>query len=270
MSETIRLLFLGDLVGKPGRALFQKWASSLKSKHKADSIIVNGENSSDIGRGITKKIADFFFEYGADAITSGNHIWCNKESHLFITQEPRLLRPANFPSGCPGKGYTFITVKGHTVAIMSLQGRVFMHEHLDCPFRTMESLLPFISSKTNLIFLDFHAEATSEKEALGYFLDGKVSGVFGTHTHVQTADERVLPHGTSYISDLGYSGALNSLLGMRKEEITHRFLTQMPRRFAVENEGPFVMHGICVEVDTKTGKSVSIERVKIIDEDLVV
>jgi len=222
------------------------------------------------GEKMTSKIADFFFEYGASVITSGNHIWNNKEAAVFISREPRLIRPANFPATCPGKGYTFIDVKGYLVAIANLQGRVFMHEDLDCPFRTIESLLPLLTSKTKTIFLDFHAEATSEKEAVAYYLDGKVSGVFGTHTHVQTADERILPQGTSYISDLGYAGALNSLLGMRKEEITQRFITQMPHRFGVEQNGPFALHGICVEVDTTTGKSVSIERVKIIDEDLTI
>ena len=145
-----------------------------------------------------------------------------------------------------------------------------MHEHLDCPFCTIDSLLPFITSKTNLICVDFHAEATSEKEAMGYYLDGKVSSVHGTHTHVQTADERVLPNGTAYISDLGYAGALNSMLGMRKDEITLRFITQMPHRFVVETEGPFVMFGTCVEIDVKTGKAISIERLKVVDEELSV
>jgi metallophosphoesterase (TIGR00282 family) len=265
MANTLRFIFLGDLVGQAGRSIFQKYSSILRTKYKADALIVNGENSADSGRGIRPHDAEFFFEHGVDLITTGNHIWAQKDIFAYLDREPRLLRPANFPSSCPGKGYAFVEIKGHTVGFMNVQGRVFMHELLDCPFRAAESLVLLLKSKTNMIFLDFHAETTSEKQGMSYFLDGKVSGVFGTHTHVQTADERILPQGTAYISDLGYAGALNSMLGMKKDVILRRFLTQMPQKFEVETEGPLVMHGIVVEVDTKTGKAISIERIKVLD-----
>ncbi len=267
-DNKLRFLFLGDLIGKPGRALFKKWAYTLREQYKIDAIILNGENSADNGRGITPEVADFFFENGASVITTGNHIWAQKTILNYINEEEHLIRPANFPSSCPGKGYSFFQVQGHTVAVLNLQGRVFMHEHLNCPFKTAESLLPLLVSKTNIIFVDIHAEATSEKQGMGFFLDGKVSGVYGTHTHVQTADEKILPQGTSYISDLGFSGSYFSMLGMRKEPILERFLTQMPIKFFVEQNGPMVMTGIWVEVDTQTGRSTEIERILVLDKEI--
>ena len=179
-----------------------------------------------------------------------------------------LLRPANFPSSCPGKGYALVGVKGYLIGVISVQGRVFMQQNLDCPFKTVESLLCLLSQKTKMIFVDIHAETSSEKQALGFYFDGKVSGVVGTHTHVQTADERILPNGTAYITDLGYCGALNSTLGVKKEAVIQRFLTQMPQKFSVEKSGPFVLHGAIIDVDTITGKAVHIERVRVIDEDV--
>lgn len=271
MSKNLRILFFGDLVGRPGCAMFQKWASQLKTKYKADAIVVNGENSADNGRGISRKIVDMLVESGASAITTGNHIWAQKDTPLFIDSCSHvLIRPANFPPACPGKGYTIIDVNGISVAIVNIQGRVFMHEHLDCPFRTIETLLSFLKSRTNIIFIDFHAETTSEKQGFAFFVDGRVSGVFGTHTHVQTADEKILPNGTAFITDLGFSGALYSMLGMKKETILKRLINQMPSQFMVETTGPFITTGICVEVDTQTGKSVSIERIQVIDKDLKV
>lgn len=234
MQNKLRIIFLGDLVGQPGRAMFEKWARRTKEKYKADAMIVNGENSADNGRGITPQIASFFLSHGADAITTGNHVWAHKNVHEHLNDNDKLLRPANFPHTCPGKGYTFINVNGHQVAVVSLQGRVFMHDLIDCPFRTIESMMPLLNSKTKTVFVDFHAEATSEKQGMGFFLDGKVTGVFGTHTHVQTADERVLPKGTAYITDLGFAGSMNSMLGMRKEAIIEKLVKQMPVRFSVE------------------------------------
>lgn len=268
MSTGLRFLFLGDLVGRPGRAMFQKWIKPLKEKYAIDAVILNGENCADNGRGITKKDADFFLEYGANAITTGNHIWSQKETALFIHDYKTIARPANYPSMCPGKGYVLIEVRGYSVAIINVQGRIFMHEHLDCPFRAVESLLLFLKTKTPIIFIDMHAEATSEKQCMGHFVDGKVSGIVGTHTHVQTADEKILPKGTAYITDLGFSGALYSSLGMRKEEIIAKFITQMPHRFVVDEEGPFGMYGVVIEVDPQTGKAESIERISIIDSEL--
>lgn len=268
MADRLRFLFLGDVVGRPGRAMFQKWARKLQEQHKIDAIIVNGENSTDMGKGITAKIIKFFLHNGASAITTGNHIWFARDVYTALDEQPEILRPANFPSACPGKGYYIFTVEGHSVAILNLQGRVFMHEHVDCPFRTAESLLTFLKDKADIIFVDFHAEATSEKQGMGLFLDGKISGMVGTHTHVQTADEKILPKGTAYITDLGFAGAKYSMLGMKKEEILRKFLTQMPSRFTVDLAGPMVMTGVWIEVETSSGKAVHIERVHVLDEEI--
>ncbi len=264
----LRFLLLGDVVGRPGCAMFQKHARRLAQEYRADAIIVNGENSGDNGKGITAKGIKFFKRNGADVITTGNHIWYSRDVYATLDERKDVLRPANFPSSCPGKGYTFFEVGGHTVAVVNVQGRVFMHEHLACPFQTLESLLPLIYSKTKIVLVDFHAEATSEKQGMGLYFDGKVSAVVGTHTHVQTADEKILPQGTAYLSDLGFSGAFYSMLGMSKDEILRKFLTQMPSRFQVEMKGPMVMTGVCIEIDTATGKATHIERVKVIDEDI--
>ena len=264
MQDKLTFLFLGDLVGKPGRTIFARSIDKLRAKYKPDAVIVNGENSADNGRGLTSREIEFFKEHSVDAVTTGNHVWFHKSVYASLSEDPAyVIRPANYPSTCPGIGYTFLNIKGHTVAILNLLGRVFMHDHLDCPFKTAESLLQIIQSKTKIIFVDFHAEATSEKQGLGFFLDGEVTGVYGTHTHVQTSDEKILPEGTSYISDLGFSGSVNSMLGMRKTEILRKFLTQMPSRFTVEEEGPAELNGICVKIDAKSGKSIKIERIKI-------
>jgi metallophosphoesterase (TIGR00282 family) len=259
-------MFLGDLVGESGVSMFEKWASKLRAKHKVDLIVVNGENTSKNGRGTTPEIVKTLKDAGANVVTSGNHIWANKKVFSVFSDEPDfLLRPLNYPSGCPGRGYTLINVGNNIIAIVSLQGRVFMHDDLDCPFKSIESLLTFLKPKTNLIFVDFHAEATSEKQAMRHFLDGKVSGLYGTHTHVQTSDEQILSSGTSYITDLGFTGAQNSALGIEQEIILQRFLTQMPAYFKVEKNGPMIMNGILVDVDSETGKSLNIERIKIVD-----
>ncbi|HBS48168.1 TPA: TIGR00282 family metallophosphoesterase [Candidatus Dependentiae bacterium] len=271
MNNVLRFMFFGDLIGKPGRGMFQKWAPILKKKFKIDAIIVNGENSSDIGRGITPPIANFLMESGANVITSGNHIWANKNIYEYINQNSNLIRPANYHASCPGKGYTFIDVNGYEVAIVNLLGKIFLKEQLDCPFRTMDSLLPLLKARTNLIFVDFHAEATSEKEGLGFFLDGRVSAIVGTHTHVQTSDEKILPNGTGYITDLGFSGSINSMLGLRKEEIVRKLILQMPEKFVVEEKvGPFAITGAFVEVDVASGNTTHIERFSITDEEFSV
>lgn len=268
-NETLRFIFFGDLVGEPGVAMFKKWAPKLQEKHRVDAIVVNGENSFKNGRGIAPESVKELQEAGASVITSGNHVWSNKKIYsIFEGNNEVLLRPANYPSSCPGRGYALIEVNGHRVAVINLQGRVFMHEDLDCPFRTVETLLSFIKSKTDIIFIDFHAEATSEKQAMLHFLDGKVTGLYGTHTHVQTADEQITPQGTSYISDLGFSGAKYSALGVSSKIILDRFLTQMPNHFKVEKKGPMIMNGVFVEVDAKTGKALKIERIKIVDEEI--
>jgi 2',3'-cyclic-nucleotide 2'-phosphodiesterase len=263
--NTIRVLFIGDVVGALGRAMFAKHIAPIKVQYAADAIIVNGENSAPSGRGITPKNVQFFKNHGVDIITSGNHIWDSRDIYPYFAQHKDLLRPANFPRDCPGSGIGMFECKGRKVAVLNVQGRVFMREDLSCPFREAQSALTYISAQTPLIFVDFHAEATSEKIGLAYFLDGKVSAVVGTHTHVQTADETILPGGTAYITDLGMVGALDGMLGMKKEPIIQRFLTQMPVRFQPQEEGPAVLTGVCIEVDTADGRAISIERIKVVD-----
>lgn len=263
--STIRILFIGDVVGIPGREMFQKHIDQVRRQYAIDAVVVNGENSSSRGRGINPRIMEFFKHNGVDIVTSGNHIWDAREIYPYLDEHNDLLKPANYPSDTPGNGIGFFTCKGTSVAVINVLGRVFMKDNVDCPFRTVESLLTYAKDKARVIFVDMHAEATSEKIGLGFFLDGKVSGVVGTHTHTPTADERILPQGTAYISDLGMTGALNSMLGMKKAPIIKSFLTQMPIRFEVEDEGPMVMYGAWIEVDTYTGKAVKIERIKIVD-----
>jgi metallophosphoesterase (TIGR00282 family) len=265
----IRILCIGDIVGATGRALFQKEISHLRQHYAIDGVIVNGENSAH-GRGISSRIVRFFKHNGVDVITSGNHIWYNKEIYSYLATATDLIRPANYPRSAPGVGVTTFECGGHIVGVINLQGRVFMRDNLDCPFRAAESALTFLRTKTNCIIIDFHAEATSEKMALAYYLDGKISGLFGTHTHVQTADERILPGGTAYITDVGMVGSLNSMLGMKKEAIIEHFLTQLPVKFTVETNAPVLLNAVIMEIDTNSGKAVSIERLSIIDSDIQV
>ncbi len=255
-------------MGFPGRALFKKHSASLKEKYAIDAIIVNGENTASDGRGITPAIVEFLKKYGADVITSGNHIFAKRDIYGYLSAHKDLLRPANFPAATPGTGVTTFSVAGTTVGVINVQGRVFMRELLSCPFRAAESALLFLRHQTKCIIIDMHAETTSEKMAMGYFLDGQVSAIFGTHTHVQTADERILPLGTAFISDLGMGGAVNSMIGMKRHAVLHNILTQMPVKFEVELEGPYHMHGIVLTIDTQSGKALSIERVKVLDDHL--
>ena len=265
--ETLRLLFIGDVVGAAGRAIFQKHIDKIKKTHNINAIIVNGENCAH-GRGITTKNVRFFKHNGVDVITSGNHIWKHKEISSYLDENSDLLRPANFPAGTPGVGVTTFVAEGHRIGIVNLQGRVFMKELIDCPFYKADAIINQLREKTNIIFVDFHAEATSEKMALSFFLDGRVSGVVGTHTHVQTADERILPGGTAHITDLGMTGSFNSMLGMKKEPIIHNFLTALPVKFTPDTSVPIVMSGAWIEVDTNSGKALKIQRVMIIDDEL--
>lgn len=268
MSNTIRVLCFGDVVGQAGRVMFQKHIGRLRRELCADAVVVNGENSGKNGRGITSRIMHFFRHNGVDVVTSGNHIWAAREIYHYLNSNNDLLRPANFPSGCPGSGFTTFECKGQTVGIINIQGRVFMREHVDCPFRAIDSVLTYMRTKTKLIVVDFHAEATSEKASLGQYLDGRVSAVVGTHTHVQTADERILPQGTAFISDLGMAGAQDSSLGMKKDIIIQSMLTQMPVKFIVETNGPFVMSGVYIDIDVRSGKALAIERFKVFDDTL--
>jgi 2',3'-cyclic-nucleotide 2'-phosphodiesterase len=262
--NSVRILMLGDVVGAAGRTVFQRYIGRLKKEEKIDAVILNGENSAH-GVGITPRIVQFFKDNGVDVITSGNHIWHKKEIFPYLSNNHDLLRPANYPSGVPGTGIMTFSCHQQLVAVINLQGRVFMREDLDCPFRAMDTMLTFLRDKTKLIVVDFHAEATSEKQALAAYLDGKVTAVLGTHTHVQTADERILPQGTAYITDCGMAGAVNSLLGMEPAPIIQRFLTQMPVKFSVDMRPPYRLEGVIIEADSLSGRAMSIKRVQIID-----
>lgn len=269
MTKQIKILAFGDVVGELGCVTFQKHISQIKKHFNADFTIVNGENSCATGRGISPKLVTFFKHNGADIVTSGNHIWANKDIiEHFEQQNLDVLRPANFPSECPGKGVALLTKADVTLAVINLQGRVFMREILDCPFKAADSLMSYLKHKTNLILVDFHAETSSEKMGIAHYLDGRVTAVVGTHTHVQTADERILPGGTAFITDLGMCGALNGMLGMRKEIIIKNLITQMPQKFLVDNTPPAVISGVCITADAETGRAIKIERFRHVDNDI--
>lgn len=265
----IKILMLGDVVGAPGRIIFQKYCKQLIKEYNIDAVIVNGENSSSDGRGITPQIMNFFKHNGANVVTSGNHIWAKRDIYNYLNLNKDLLRPANFPSSCPGVGLTTIQVRNHIVGIINLQARSFMNQQVSCPFRAADSLLTYLKTKTNIILIDFHGETTSEKIALATYLDGQISGLVGTHTHVQTADERILPKGTAFISDLGMCGPLNSVIGVKSNIIIQNILTQMPVRYEIETEGPALLSGVYIEIEPATGIAVDIKRIRIIDPNLL-
>ena len=266
-----KILVFGDVVGELGCAVFAKHVPNLITQLNADFVVVNGENSCNTGRGITPKLVSFFKQHGVDVVTSGNHIWASKEIAEYLEfQHQDLLRPANFPSDCPGKGVVLLSKNGVSLAVINLQGRVFMRELLDCPFKAADSLMTYLKNKADLILVDFHAETTSEKMAIGHYLDSRVTAVVGTHTHVQTADERILPGGTAFMTDLGMCGALNGMLGMRKDVIIKHLITQMPQKFVVDNEPPAVISGVCITADSATGLATKIERIRIIDTEIKV
>ncbi len=264
--KSIKILFVGDVVGQTGRDIIGRHLKRVQLEHGIDATILNGENSSNQGRGITPQIAQFYFDQGVSVVTTGNHVWFRRDIYSYLDECPSLLRPANFPSGAPGSGVTIVNVGDCAIGVINLQGRIFMKDLVECPLRKADSLVSYLKDKTKIICIDFHAEATSEKEALAFYLAGKVSAVVGTHTHVQTADERVIPSGTAYISDLGMVGSLNSMLGMQKEPIIQNFLTQVPVKFTVDDQPPYVLSGAIVEVDVDTGKALNISRLRIIDE----
>ena len=256
----MNILFIGDIVGRAGRAVVAGHLADLISSRELDLVVANGENAAG-GFGITPRLAQELLARGIDVLTSGNHIWDRREILEYFKIEPRLLRPANYPSG-PGEGlYQGITKAGIQYAVMNLQGRVFM-ANTDCPFRAADRLLEKVPASCKIRFVDMHAEATSEKVAMGWYLDGRVSAVVGTHTHIATADERVLPGGTAYITDVGMSGPYDSVIGITKETILERFLTQMPARFeAAENDAR--LSGVLIQADAETGRAVRIERLQL-------
>ncbi len=257
----MRILFIGDIVGKAGRQAIDGVLQKVIADHKIEFTIANGENAAG-GMGITPVIAIEMLDQGVDVLTSGNHIWAKKEIFPFLDEELRILRPANYPPKVPGRGGgVFHTRDGQKVGVLNLEGRVFM-KHLDCPFRVGEKEIELLRKETNIILVDFHAEATSEKMAMGWFLNGRVSAVLGTHTHVQTSDERILNEGTAYITDVGMTGPLASVIGIRKQIALERLLTQIPWKFEVATE-EIELQGVVIEVDPKTGKSQSIQRIKV-------
>lgn len=270
MKKTVRVLLLGDVVGATGRSMFKKHIASVKAQHAIDFVIVNGENSCNNGRGINPRIVNFFKEHGADVITSGNHIWDQYEIQAYLQTHSDLLRPANFPAACPGSGVTLANCHDVMIGVINVQGRVFMREHTDNPFKAVDTILANLASKTQIILIDFHAEATAEKLAMAFYVDGRVSAIVGTHTHIPTSDERILPGGTAYVTDLGMSGSFNSMIGMTKESVMPTFLTQMPSRFVVDTKPPVIMSGVWVEIDVENGKALHIERVRILDEELTI
>lgn len=257
----MKILFIGDVVGSPGRDMVKEYLPKLKSKFKPNMTIINGENAAS-GKGINEKIYKQFLEWGAQAITMGNHTWDKKEIFDFIDSAKYMVRPANFPEGTPGKGIVFINCNNIEVAVINLQGRTFMPP-LDDPFQKVDELIAIAKERTNIIFLDFHAEATSEKQAMAWYVDGRVSAVVGTHTHTQTADERVLPGGTGYISDVGMTGPYDGILGVQKDAVIKRFLTSLPVRFEIDEDGNNQLNAVLVSIDEKTGKSVSVQRIMI-------
>lgn len=255
---SIKIVHLGEVVGRSGRKALHIFLANLK---KIDFLIANAENAAG-GFGLTPKVADELFSLGINCLTLGNHAWSKKEGTELISNEPRILRPANYPPGVPGRGANvYLTKAGTKVGVINLMGRIFM-EPIDSPFEIGKRIVEEIREKTPIIIVDFHAEATSEKEALVNFLDGKVSAVIGTHTHIQTADERILPQGTAYITDVGMTGPIDSIIGVKKEQVLHRFLLNTPVKFEVA-DGPAVVCAIFLEIDTKTGKALSIKRERI-------
>jgi metallophosphoesterase (TIGR00282 family) len=265
----LRILFVGDVVGKPGREAVRHLLPGLRRQHEIDFAIVNIENAAG-GFGFTSEIAREVLDAGADCLTSGNHVWKKREAYDYIDNEPRMLRPANFPDGAPGRGWGLYAVGGQQVAVANLMGRVFM-DPLLCPFHLFDQIWERIRGETNVVIVDFHAETTSEKVALGWYAAGRASAVIGTHTHVQTADERILPGGTAYLTDVGMTGPVDGVLGVDRELVLEKFLTQMPVRFEVAR-GPSALMAVFLDLDEQTGRARQITRLQerwraVVDDD---
>jgi metallophosphoesterase (TIGR00282 family) len=255
----LKILFIGDIVGKSGRKAIKYLLANIIDKSNIDIVIANGENAAG-GFGITKIVSQELFDSGINVITTGNHVWNKKETQTLISAEKKILRPANYPDNVPGCGSGISnTPLGEKIGVINISGRVFM-DPLDCPFRVVQKEISLIEKETKNIIVDFHAEATSEKMAMGWFLDGKVSAVVGTHTHVQTADERILPGGTGYITDVGMTGSFDSIIGIKKDNPIKKFLTQMPQKFEVAKKD-IRFQGVIVEIDSNNGKCITISRI---------
>ena len=251
---------VGDIFGEPGRTALARLLPRLRQEHAIDCCVVNVENAA-AGFGVTPAIARQFLAEGADVLTSGNHIWDKREIVEYIARENLLLRPANYPVGTPGVGHISVKCGPHKVAVLNLMGRVFMLP-IDCPFRKADEIVPELRRETPIVLVDMHAEATSESQAMGWYLDGRVSAVIGTHRHVQTADERVLPGGTAYITDVGMTGPTEGVIGVDRDVILQRFLQQMPARFEPA-KGPAALHGAVVSVDPDSGRALDIRRLRV-------
>jgi len=256
----MRFLMLGDAVGRPGRAVIRSELPALSAEKDIDVVILNGENSAG-GTGITVKVMNELFDLNIDVISSGNHIWKNREIYAYLEREPRLLRPANYPPSAPGTGLGVYEKKGQKFAVINLLGRHNL-EDVDCPFRKADELLQTLPGDLNIVLVDFHAETTSEKKALGWYLDGRVSAVAGTHTHVQTNDAQILPSGSGYISDLGMCGVEQSVLGLDPVNIVNRFVNRLPTKFKLA-EGPLWMCGAIFDIDETGGNCRSVEIVRV-------
>jgi len=261
----VKLLFIGDIVGRPGRRVVKELLPKLREQHALDFVIANGENSAG-GAGITPETAREIFSAGVDVITSGDHLWDQKEVLELLANEKRFLRPLNYPPEAPGQSSGVFEILNSkmgmrgAVAVLNAQGRTFMQPQLENPFLLAAAEVKRLREQTRIIFVDFHAEATSEKIAFGRFLDGQVSAVIGTHTHVQTADEQIFPGGTAYLTDAGFSGPHEGVLGREIEPVIKRFLTSMPQRFEIAKER-LLLHGAVIEIDESSGKAIAIQRV---------
>jgi len=254
----MRLLFLGDVVGRPGRQAVRRRLRALRREQAIDFVVANGENAAG-GKGLDPDSAEELFDAGVDVLTSGNHVWQHSRLIPVLEHESRIVRPANFPAGNPGRGWTVQrAADGRSVGVVNLIGRAFMGSY-DCPFGAADRILAEIASEADVVLVDMHAEATAEKVAMGWHLAGRVAAVVGSHTHVQTADDRVLPGGTGYLTDAGMCGPVDSVIGMRREEVLRRFITQMPVRFEVA-KGPVILQGAFVEVDPGNGRATAITR----------
>lgn len=260
----MRILFIGDIVGSIGREQLTTYLPRLKQKYQAQLTIVNGENAAG-GKGITEKIYKELLNAGADFLTMGNHTFDKREVFDFIDDAKLMIRPANYPIGTPGKGIGYVNVNGVEIAIINLQGRTFMPA-IDDPFRKADELIKEAQKRTPVIFVDFHAEATSEKLALAWYLDGQISALVGTHTHVQTADNRLLDQGTAYITDVGMTGPYDGIIGTEREAVINRFLTQLPVRFNATKTGKAQLSGVVIDIDEKTGDAKRINRILITDD----
>ncbi|MCU0607565.1 MAG: TIGR00282 family metallophosphoesterase [Candidatus Edwardsbacteria bacterium] len=255
----MKILFIGDIIGKPGRNVVKKLLPALRAEHGIDFVVANGENAAG-GFGLTQSVAEELFNAGIGALTSGNHLWDKKEIEPLLPREPRILKPANYPDSAPGFPHgVYETASGQTIGVMCLQGQVFMPP-IDSPFRAADRFVAELKKQTDIILVDLHAEATSEKIAMGWHLDGKISALVGTHTHVMTADERILPMGTAYITDAGMTGGFDSVIGMEKKDVLERFYTGLNTKFEVA-ERDVRLNAVLVEIDDRSGKARGIERI---------